>query len=89
MEKFQQKLLDVLGPLFRLWKGLEDSKNSPNDTVPVPVEYHIKLTELLLGHGLISILHSLRLQILKALIKDPKKAKNIFKKKADLLQKGN
>ena len=90
MEKFQQKILDVLGPLSRLWKGLEDIKNAPDDTVPVPVEDHIKLIEqtvLLLGQASNSILYSRRFQILKTLIKDPKKAKNISKEKADLLQK--
>ena len=71
---------------------LEDIKNAPDDIVPVPVEYHIKLIEqtvLLLGQVLNSILHSRRLQILKTLIKDPEKAKNILKEKAELLQKGN
>ena len=78
MEKFQQKILDVLGPLSRLWKGLEDIKNAPDDTVPVPAEDHIKLIEqtvLLLGQASNSILYSRRLQILKTLIKNPKKAK--------------
>ena len=78
MQKFQQKILDVLGPLSRLWKGLEDIKNAPDDTVPVPVEDHIKLIEqtvLLLGQASNSILYSRRFQILKTLIKDPKKAK--------------
>ena len=92
MEKFQQKILDVLGPLSRLWKGLEDIKNAPGDTVPMSVEDHIKLIEqtvLLLGQASNSILYSRRFQILKTLIKDPKKAKNISKEKADLLQKGD
>ena len=77
MEKFQQKILDVLGPLSRLWKGLEDIKNALDDTVPVPAEDHIKLIEqtvLLLGQASNSILYSRRLQILKTLIKNPKKA---------------
>ena len=90
--KFLQKILDVLGPFSRLWKGLEDIKNAPDDTVSVPVEDHIKLIEqtiLLLGQASNSILYSQCLQILKTLIKDPKKAKNILKEKADLLQKGN
>ena len=92
MEKFQQKILDVLRLLSRWWKGLENIKNAPDDTVPVPVEDHIKLTEqpvLLLSQALNSILYSRPLQILKTLIKDPKKAKNILKEKTDLLQKGN
>ena len=45
MEKIQQKFLDVLGPLSRLKKELDDIKNSPDDTVSIPVEDHIKLTE--------------------------------------------
>ena len=92
MEKFQQNILDVLGPFSRLWKGLEDIKNAPDDTVPVPVEDHIKLIEqtvLLLGQASNSILYSGRLQILKTLIKDPKRAKNILTEKVDLLQKGD
>ena len=94
IEKLQLKILDVLGPLSRLWKGLEDIKNAPDDAVPVPAEDHIKLIEqtvLLLGQASNSILYSRRLQILKTLIKNPKKAKkkNILKEKADLLQKGD
>ena len=68
MEKFQQKHLDVMGPLFRLWKGLEDIKNAPDDTAPVPVEDHIKLVEqivFLLGQASTSSLYIRRLQILK------------------------
>ena len=53
-EKLQQKILDVLGLLSSLWKGLEDIKNAPDDTVPVSVEDHIKLIEqtvLLIGQA--------------------------------------
>ena len=61
MEKFQQKILDVLVPLSRLWKELEDIKNAPDDTVPLPVENRIKLIEetvLLLGQVSNSILYN-------------------------------
>ena len=78
MAKLQQKILDVLGPLSRFWKGLKDIKNTPDDTVPVPVKDHIKLIEqtvLLLGQASNSLLYNQRLQILKTLIKDPKKQK--------------
>ena len=73
-------------------EGFENIKNAPDDTVLVPVEDHIKLIEqtvLLLGQAWNSILYSRRLQILKSLIKDPKKAKNILKQKADFLQNGD
>ena len=91
MEIFQQKILDLLRPLSRSWKGQEDIKSAPEDTAPVLVEDHIELIEqtvLLLGQAPNSISYSQRLQILKTLIKDPKKAKNILKEKSDLLQKG-
>ena len=84
MKKFQQKILDVLGPLSRLWKGLQDFKSAPDDTVPVRVENHIKLIEktvLPLGQVSNSILYSRRLQIIKK--------EFILKEKADLLQKGD
>ena len=58
----------------------------------MPAQDPFKLIEqivLLLGQASNSILYSRRLQILKTLIKDPKKAKNILKEKADLLQKGD
>ena len=61
MEKFQHKILDVLGPFSRLWKGLGGIKNVPDDTVPVTVEDHIKLTEqtvLLLGQASNSMFYS-------------------------------
>ena len=78
MAKLQQKILDVLGPLSMFWEGLKDIKNAPDDTVPVPVKNHIKLIEqtiLLLGQASNSLLYNQRLQILKTLIKDPKKQK--------------
>ena len=92
MKKFQQTILDVLGHLSRLWKGLEDIKNAPGDTILVPIEDHIKLNEqtvLLLGQASNSILYSRRLQILETLIKDPKKVlkKKKFEGKGSLLQK--
>ena len=46
-------------PLCRLWKGLEDIKNTADNTVPEPVEDYIKLIEqtvLLLDQALNSIL---------------------------------
>ena len=92
MNKFQKKTLYVLGPFSSLWKGLEDIKNAPDDTVPVLVGDHIKLIEqavLLLGQVSNSILYSRRLQILKTLIKNPKNAKTILKEIADLLKKGD
>ena len=92
MEIFQQRFLDVMGPLSRLWKWLEDIKNVPDDVVPVPVEDHMKLikqTIFLLNQASNSILYSRRLQILETLMKGTTKTKNILMEKADLLQKSD
>ena len=90
MVKFQQKILDVLGPLTRPSKGLEKIKKAPDDTIPVSIENHIKLIEqtvLLPAQASNAILHSRRLQILKTLIKDPKKAKKYFEGKSRFTSK--
>ena len=67
-----------MGPLSRLRLGLENIKSTPDDTVPVPAKYYIKLIEqtvLLLDQASNSILYGRRLQILKTIMKDPKKLK--------------
>ena len=90
MVKFQQKILDVLGPLSRPSKGLEKIKKAPDDTISVSIENHIKLIEqtvLLPAQASNAILHSRRLQILKTLIKDPKKAKKYFEGKSRFTSK--
>ena len=91
MEKLQLKLRDVMGPLSRLWKGLEDIKQAgPKETVSVPTEKYIILVEqsvLLLVQVSYTIIYGGRLNILKPPIKDPKKAKHILKEKTCLLQK--
>ena len=33
MEKFQEKILQVMGPLSRLWKGLVDVRNESSEAV--------------------------------------------------------
>ena len=53
MERFQGKILQVMGPFSRLGKGLEDIRKAPSDeTVEVPVDKFVTLAEqviLLLG----------------------------------------
>ena len=64
MEIFQKRLLDAMEPLSRLWKGLEDIKNTPDDVVPVPVEDHINFIRqkfFLLNQASDSIFYSQRL----------------------------
>ena len=52
MGKFQEKSFRVMGPLSRLWKGLEDVRNESSEAVQVPVNTFATLIEqvtLLLG----------------------------------------
>ena len=89
MEKFQEKFLQVMGPLSRLWKGLEDVRNESSEAVDLPVDTFVTLieqTKILLGQASTSISYARRLNILKTLLKDPRKAKTLLKEKAALMQ---
>ena len=59
MERFQGKILEVMGPLFRLWRGLEDIRKAPSDeAVEVAVDKFVILVEqiiLLLGQASLSV----------------------------------
>ena len=78
MEKFHEKNLQVMGPLSRLWKGLEDVRNESSEAAKVPVDTFATLIEqtiLLLGQASLSVSYARHLNILKTLQKDPRKAK--------------
>ena len=65
MEIFQGKILEVIGPLSRLWKGLEDIRKAPSDkAVEEPVGNFVILVGqviLLLGQALLSVSYTRRL----------------------------
>ena len=87
-ETFQGKLLEVMGPLSRLWKGLEYIRKAPSD-LEVPVEKFVALVEqviLLLGQTSLSVSYTRRLNILKLITKDIRKAKAILKENENILK---
>ena len=89
MEKFQEKILQVRGPLSRLWKELENVRNESSEAVEVPVDTFTSLIEqttLLLGQASLSISYARHLNILKTLVKGPRKAKILLTEKTVLLQ---
>ena len=89
MEKFQEKILRVMGLLSWPWNRLENARNESSEAVEVTLDTFaivIKQTTLLLGQASLSILYARRLNILKILMKDPRKAKRLLKGKAALLQ---
>ena len=78
-----------MGPLSWLWKGLEDVRNESSGAVEIPVDVFatlIEQTALLLGQPSLSISHKRRLNVLKTLLKDPRKTKTLLKEKAALIQ---
>ena len=83
MERFQGQILEVMGPLSLLWKRLEDIRKAPSDeTVEVPVDKFLTLVEhviLLLGQPSLSVSYTRRLNILKMITKDLRKAKAMLK----------
>ena len=83
MERFQGQILEVMGPLSLLWKRLEDIRKAPSDeTVEVPVDKFLTLVEhviLLLSQPSLSVSYTRRLNILKMITKDLRKAKAMLK----------
>ena len=83
--KISGKVLEVMGPFSRLWKGLDDIRKAPSDeTVEVPVDKFVTLVEqviLLLGQATLS-----SLTFLKMITKDPRKAKPMVKENQKILK---
>ena len=79
MERLQGKILEVMCLLSRSWKGLENIRKAPSDeTDEVPVGKFVTLVEqvlLLMGQASLVISYTSRLNILKMIMKDPRKAK--------------
>ena len=78
-----------MGPLIRLCMGLEDVRNKSSEVVEVTVDTFatlIEQTTLLLGQASLSISYARRLNTLKALPKDPCKAKTLLKEKTALFR---
>ena len=78
-----------MGLLSRLWKGLEDVRHESSEAVEVPVDTFatlIEQTTLLLGQTSLLVSYARRLNMLKTLLKDPRKPKTLLKEKTALLQ---
>ena len=82
MEKFQENILQVMGPLSRLWKGSDDVRNESSEAAEVlvdAIDILIEQTTLLLGQASLPVSYARRLSNLKTLLKDPCKAKALLK----------
>ena len=90
LERIQGRILQTTGPLARLWSQIEDARvaGRKGEEIYVPLEDYSKLVEqtiLVLGQASNSISYTRRMDVLKQVVKDPRKAKNLLKEKKDLL----
>ena len=81
--------MEVIARLSRSWKGLEDiGKALSDETVGVPVDKFVTLVKqvyLLLGQAFLSVSYTRRLNILKMIMKYPRKAKAMLKENENIL----
>ena len=71
LEKVQQKIVNVMGPLARVWKALEDVKNDPNLTLSLKeVATNMDKTVLLLGQAFQAAIYHRRFNALYSIMKD-------------------
>ena len=91
LERIQRRILQTTGPLARLWSQIEDARvaGRKGEEIYVPLEGYSKLVEQtisVLGQASNSISYTYtRMDVLKQVVKDPRKAKNLLKEKKDLL----
>ena len=89
-EKLQNKTRDVMGPLAKLWKILEDAKQAEDEAVPVSVNellFYVEQIVLLLGQSSYVITYHRRLNVLGYIMNSQYQVKTMLKEKAALLQK--
>ena len=71
----QQKVLDVLGPISKIWQKTEDSTHSRTDRVEIDLCEFKEFTEqsiTMLGQVFNNITYNRRLSVLNALMKEHK-----------------
>ena len=82
----RQKVLNVLGPLSRIWRKIEDSTQWKTDRVEIDLCKFKGLTEqsiMMLGEVFNDITHNRHLSVFKALMKEHK-SKEMLKEKASI-----
>ena len=87
LEKVQQKIVNVKGPLVRVWKARENVKNDPTLTLSLEeVATNMDKTVLLLGQAFQPATYHRRFNALSSVMKDHRKLKETLKEeKAGLL----
>ena len=76
--KLQQRLLDVMGPLSKIWATVESAKNSQDEQVEVSLGdmlRYLDQTAVLLGQAYNNTSYTRRFNVLKKITGDPRKTK--------------
>ena len=75
LQKIQQKVLNALGPLSKIWQKIEDSTQCKTDRVEIDLGEFKELTEqsiMMLGQVFNNITYNSRLSLLNVLMKEHK-----------------
>ena len=91
LQKMQQKVLNVLGPLSKIWQKIEDSTQCKTDRVEIDLGEFKELTEqsiMMLGQVFNNITYNRRLSVLNALMKGCK-SKQMLKEKASIFSESH
>ena len=88
-EKLQNKTRDVMGPLAKLWKIVEDADQAEDESVQISVNellFYIEQIVLLLGQSSNAITYYRRLKVLGYIMNSQYQVKTMLKEKSALLQ---
>ena len=88
-EKSQNKMRDVMGPLRKLWKILEDAKQEEDNAVQISVNemlFYVEQIVLLLGQSSNTITRPRRLNVVAYIMNSQYQVKTMLKEKVTLLQ---
>ena len=89
-QNLEYKTSDVMGPLAKLWKILEDAKQAEDEAVQISVNellFYVEQIVLLLGQSSNAITYHRRLNVLGCIMNSQYQVKTMLKEKAALLQK--
>lgn len=90
LEKIQQKTLNILGPLSKVWLVIEGAIASSDDRTEIQLEdlaKHLEQTVMLIGQTFNALTYNRRLNALSVIMSDKRKAKNTIKEQSSLLEK--
>ena len=91
LQKMQQKLLNVLVPLSKIWQEIEDSTPCKTDRVEIDLREFKELAEqsiMMFGQLFNNITYNRRLSVLNALMKEHKSGQ-MLKEKASIFSERN